>query len=69
MYIYIDCSCFAVLKVTLIMQSDLAMAWLQKRVLWRSALVASGGVCVPATGTTKMHLLSVDNWDILQQVT
>ena len=69
-YILVTVSCmFVVLKVTLIMQLDLAMAWLLKRVLWRSALVASGGGCVPASGTIKMHLLSVDNWDIQQQVT
>ena len=45
------------------------MAWLLKRVLWRFASVESGEVYVTATGTTRMHLLSVDNWDIQQQVT
>ena len=65
----INCSCFAVLKVTLIMKLDFAMAWLLKRVLWRYVSVEFGEVCVTTTGTTKMHLLSAESWDIQQQVT
>ena len=51
------------------MQSDLAMAWLLKRVLWRFVSLEFGEVCVTAAGITKMHLLSAESWDIQQQVT
>ena len=50
-------------------QLDLAMACLLKRVLWKFVLVESGEVYVTATGMTKMRLLSVENWDIQQLVT
>ena len=50
-------------------QLDLAMAWLLKKVLWRYVSAEFGEVCVTATGTTKMHLLSAESWDIQQQVT
>ena len=44
------------------------MAALQLKVVWRFAMLESGGRCVIVAGTIRMLLLFVYNWDSKEQV-